>query len=80
MEVVMHVAIIASDGGMARVPAKLARYLRSVSAHPEWPTTQGDVAGDWNRAGQAHSGEAKGPNVGGRSAPFFSGHMLVWRL
>src|SRR5690606_19573283 len=31
----------------------------------------GGVAGDWNRAGQAHSGEAKGPNVGGRSAPFF---------
>src|SRR5690606_35461088 len=38
---------------------------------------KGGVAGDWNRAGQAHPGEAKGPNVGGRSAPFFLGRRRM---
>jgi hypothetical protein len=43
---------------------------------------EGALAGNRNRAGQAHTGVAKGPNVGGHSAPFFFAPVLArcwWR-
>src|SRR5690606_5871916 len=35
---------------------------------------------DWNRAGHAQTGEAKGPDVGGHPAPFFFciGPAMAW--
>src|SRR5690606_20743478 len=38
---------------------------------PGLASVLGGAAGDWNRAGQAQPGEAKGPDVGGHPAPFF---------
>jgi hypothetical protein len=54
-----------------RLPAALGTHPAFTSCAPGMAAPKGGVAGDWNRAGQAHPGEAKGPNVGGRSAPFF---------
>src|SRR5690606_14024038 len=58
-------------GGKPGAGRKVGTLPACIHLAPGLASVKGGAAGDWNRAGHAQPGEAKGPDVGGHPAPFF---------